>query len=189
MAATTVFVDDAVQGNLPPVCAKTGAPASRRLTIHQDLTGGLGAAWVLVFFGPLGWLVLFLVAATRSRSTLTVRIPYADAELETYVRTARRTIHLAIGTGAALLLVFGAAFGLALSDPSPLVIAGLAVLVVGGIAVLVNGALARRMLVGITLDASGRWVTLSRVHPAFAAACDGAKQAPATSPAPGWHPA
>lgn len=187
MAATTVFVDDAVQGNLPPVCAKTGVPASGRLTIHQDLTGGLGAAWVLVFFGPLGWLVLFLVAATRRRSTLTVRIPYADAELETYVRTARRTIHLAIATGLALLAICGAAFGLAV-DPSWAMLPGLGVLVVGGLAVIINGTLARRMLVGIGLDASGRWCTLSRVHPAFAAACDLAKQPPASRPTPGRYP-
>ncbi|HWJ97214.1 MAG TPA: hypothetical protein VNQ33_03580 [Acidimicrobiales bacterium] len=171
MATTTVFVDDAVRGRLPEVCAKTGVPATRHLTIHQDLTGGLGAAWVLVFFGPLGWLVLALVAVSRRRSTLTVRIPYADRELDRYVRTARRTFHLAIATGVLLLAVFGAAFGLALSDPSPLVLAGLAVLVLGGVAVLVNGMIARRMLVGVGLDASGRWVLLSRVHPAFAAAC------------------
>jgi hypothetical protein len=188
MAAVTVFVDDAVRGNMPKVCARTGVPTSKRLTIHQDLTGGLGAAWVLVFFGPLGWLVLLLVAASRRRSTLTVRIPYADAELGAYIRTARRSVHLAIATGVLLLAVFGAAFGLALSDPSPMVLAGLGVLVVGGLAVLVNGALARRMLVGVDLDASGRWVRLTRVHPAFAAACDAAKAASATAPAVGRHP-
>lgn len=188
-ATATVFVDDAVRGDLPAVCAKTGAPATRRLTIHQDLTGGLGAAWVLVFFGPLGWLVLLLVALSRRRSTLTVRIPYADDELGRYVRTARRTFHLAIGTGVALLAIFGAAFGLALSDPSPLVFAGIGVLVVGGLAVVVNGAVARRMLVGVGLDASGRWVTLTRVAPAFAAACGArgdertAERAPSRFPA------
>lgn len=172
MAATTVFVDDAVRGSLPPVCARTGVPTRKRLTIHEDLTGGLGAAWVLLFFGPLGWLVLLLVAAARRRRTLTVRIPYSDQELDRYVRTARRTVHLALGTGALLLACLAAGFGLALSDPAPLVAAGLVVLGVGGIAVIVNGTLARRLVVGIDLDASGRWVTLSGVHPAFAAACD-----------------
>lgn len=188
MAATTVFVDDAVQGNLPPVCAKTGAPTSKRLTIHQDLTGGLGAAWVLVFFGPLGWLVLLLVAASRRRSTLTVRIPYASDRLDTYVRTARRTIHLALGTGAGLLLVVAAHYGKVFTAPAASMIAGLAVLVVGGIAVIVNGTIARRMLVGISLDASGRWVTLRQVHPAFAAACEAAKRTPADRPVPGRQP-
>ena len=189
MAATTVFVDDAVQGNLPPVCARTGVAASARLTIHQDLTDGLGAAWVLLFFGPLGWLVLALVALSRRRSTLTVRIPYGDDELRRYVSAARRTMHLAIGTGVLLVLVFGAAFGLALSDPTPLMVTGLAVFVIGSVAVLVNAAIARRKLVGIGLDASGRWVTLRRVHPAFAAACDARRAAPAQAPVPGRYPA
>ncbi|MGN6693961.1 MAG: hypothetical protein ACTHN0_07265 [Aquihabitans sp.] len=194
MAATTVFVDDAVRGNLPQVCARTGAPTAKRLTIHQDLTGGLGAAWVLLFFGPLGWLVLALVALSRRRSTLTVRIPYAEAELGAYVRTARRSFHLGIATAVLVAACFGAAFGLSLSDPTPVVLVGLGVFVVGGLAVFVNGLLARRMLVGIDLDASGRWVRLTHIHPAFAAACEAAKApapapAPASGPAPGWNPA
>ena len=78
----------------------------------------------------------------------------------------------ALGEWALLLACLAAGFGLALSDPAPLVAAGLVVLGVGGIAVIVNGTLARRLVVGIDLDASGRWVTLSGVHPAFAAACD-----------------
>lgn len=167
-----MFVDDAVRGSLPPVCARTGVPTRKRLTIHEDLTGGLGAAWVLVFFGPIGWLVLLLVAASRRRRTLTVRIPYSDDELGRYVRTARRTVHLALGTGALLLVCLVAGYGLALPDPAPLVVTGLAVLVMGGIAVIVNGFLARRLVVGVDLDASGRWVTLRGVHPAFAAACE-----------------
>jgi hypothetical protein len=61
----------------------------------------------------------------------------------------------------------------------------IAVLLLGGTAVLVNGALARRRLIGIDLDASGRWVTLRRVHPAFAAACDAR---PATASQPGRQP-
>jgi len=185
MAATTVFVDDAVRGDLPGVCAKTGVPARKRLTIHQDLTGGLGAAWVLLFFGPLGWLVLVVVALSRRRSTLTVRIPYSDVELGGYVRTARRTVHLAIGTGAALVLVAAAHFGQVLTDAPTAMLVAIAVLLLGGTAVLVNGALARRRLIGIDLDASGRWVTLRRVHPAFAAACDAR---PATASQPGRQP-
>jgi hypothetical protein len=174
-ASTVVFVDDAVRGTLPGVCAKTGRPASRFLTIHQDLTGGLGAAWVLVFFGPLGWLILALVAATRRRSNLTVRIPYADDELEAYVRAARRTMHVAVGTGVVLAAIIAAHFALVLGSSTTVGLL-MATVVIGGIAVLVSGVVARRMLVGVGLDASGRWVTLSRVHPAFAAACRADRQ-------------
>lgn len=188
MAATvTVFVDDAVRGSLPDVCARTGVPTTKRLTIHEDLSGGLGAAWVLVFFGPLGWLVLALVAMSRRRSTLTVRIPYGAEPLGQYVLTARRTVHLAIGTGVVVVALLAAAFGLATSHSSMLFAAALVSLGIGGLVVIGNGLLARRQLVGIDLDASGRWVTLSRVHPAFAAAC---VDAPAAEPAarPGSAP-
>ena len=39
--AVTVFVDDAVCGRFPPVCAKTGRPGDGRLSLaHDVVTGG-----------------------------------------------------------------------------------------------------------------------------------------------------
>jgi hypothetical protein len=178
MAETTVFVDDAVQGLLPPVCAKTGAPATKRLTIHQDLTPGLGAAWLLVFFGPLGWLVLLAIAATRRRSSLTVRVPYSDDMLAVYVAASRRVFRGAAGFGVVFVAILALGLGLSLW-PSPATFAlAMGTVVIGAVVVAGCSLYARRWLVTVRLDGSGRWVTLAHVHPEFAAACRPADRAP-----------
>jgi hypothetical protein len=50
-------------------------------------------AWLLLLAGPLGWIGLLLVAATRrSAETLTVTLPYCEAtdlRMERAVRSAR----------------------------------------------------------------------------------------------------
>ena len=43
--------------------------------------------------------------------------------------------------------------------------------IAGLVGYLVAALAGRRELVGVSLDASGRWVTLSRVHESFASAC------------------
>ena len=81
MASAMVFVDDAVLGHLPPVCAKTGEATTDHLILTVPVGGseGLGIAWLLLLAGPLGWLGLVVLQLTRRSETLTVRLPFCDA--------------------------------------------------------------------------------------------------------------
>ena len=79
MAAVSAFVDDVVRGRLPLVCAKTGEPADLVIRMRQPVGSGLRSwAWLLVFFGPPGWLALLVVLMVAPAGEyLTVRIPTA----------------------------------------------------------------------------------------------------------------
>ena len=177
MASVMVFVDDAVRGDLPPVCSRDGVPTRDSLGRNQEIgdRAGLGIAWLLLLAGPLGWLGLILIAASRSGrgEALHVRLPMCESAYQR-MRGARQprdrsTFALLIATVATLLLF-------AMGDTTVLTQFGF--LVAGGVAVvslvtLVMGSLRfERANVGISLDASRRWVTLSNVHPEFAAACE-----------------
>ena len=169
MPRATVFVDAAVRGTLPPVCVKLGTPTHDQLTIDSRISGstGLGVAWLLVLFGPPGWLGLIVIAVMRRPSeVLTVELPFSE---EAYLlhRRARRMQHawfLVAGGLAVLALIAyrevqtgGAHAGVLL------VICALGAILVG----LLEWRRARSSTVGVELDASHRWVTLTRVHPAF----------------------
>jgi len=163
MAAVEVFVDDAVRGHLPAVCAKTGERADGRWRVERFVGGGLGAAWLLLFLGPLGWIVLLLVSLTSKHEVLTVRLPYstfaADHERR-LVLTRRVAIFSAIGF--ALLL------GL---QVVPLLAPLWAIATVAGCAATVVAQVRLALWrVRVRLDASRRWVTLDNVHPLFAEA-------------------
>jgi hypothetical protein len=97
MASVSVFVDDAVLGRLPNVCAKTGTPADVRQRIDQA-RGGLGAAWLLLLLGPIGWVVFLVVALTSRPEILTVRLPMSTAVVEHERRLAR--VRWAVVAGA-----------------------------------------------------------------------------------------
>ena len=63
MAAVTVFVDDAIRGDLPLVCAKTGEPTDLMIRMRQPVGGGLpAAAWLLLLLGPMGIIILVVLA-------------------------------------------------------------------------------------------------------------------------------
>jgi hypothetical protein len=66
MAAVRVFVDDAVLGRFPPVCAKTGMPSDGRLAVTTTVggSGRVSAPWLilLVLLGPIGWVALAVLA-------------------------------------------------------------------------------------------------------------------------------
>ena len=82
MSTVTVFVDDAVQGHLPMVGATDGAPAEGLHRINTSIGGSSGWLWVLVFFGPIGWLLLILLLAfSGSARQLVVRLPYTHDAL------------------------------------------------------------------------------------------------------------
>ena len=149
MAAVTVFVDDAVLGRLPPVCVKDGIWTDDHLTFTQDVGGrtGLGVAWLLVLAGPLGWIGLFVIAATRpSNEALTVTLPYSEAA-HLRLRRAKRAC------SQATLLLMGAIVGafvalLFRTTDSRLLALGLGVVVAGAlIKVIVESVMVNRATV------------------------------------------
>lgn len=165
-------MDDAVLGRLPAVCIKDGTPAASRLRIIEQVgrPEGLGVLWLLLLLGPIGWVVLAVVWAWPAGERLAIEVPMSDAAYDRFTE-ARKNRTLAgacslLGIAFAALVLVGSAFGL-IGD----------VLVVGTVAGLlamwwVADGRFRRASVGVALDASRRWVTLRRVHPTFAAACD-----------------
>lgn len=161
MAAVSVFVDDAVRGRLPLVCVKTGERTDLMIRVQQPVGGGLnGAAWLLVFLGPPGWLALFVVMLLSSgQEYLTVRIP----QTETAYRREKSLERFRLAAfGAGMATIF---FGIVRPGmfPALWLAAGVAFLVA---AVALHG-LVHRQTVVISLDESRRWVTLSGVHPDF----------------------
>lgn len=175
MAEVVVFVDDVVRGTLPPVCVKDGVPTGDLLTMRHDLGAptGLGLAWLLVLAGPLGWLGLVLVASVRGTrgDILTVQVPLSETAYQR--RLAARSLRrraMAIGAIGSLIVLLTLR---GLGSPARLALVGVVAVTV----LMAFGAflLAERRLrseqVDVELDASRRWVTLSRVHPAFVAAC------------------
>jgi hypothetical protein len=164
MASVEVFVDDAVRGRLPAVCATTGAPAEGKFRIDQ-FQGGLGAAWLLVFLGPLGLIALFVLALTSRREVLTVRLPWTVAAADRELRLLRtRVVSIFTAVVFALLLV---SRWVPLFDPL-CAIAALA----GCVAAVVAQIRLSLRRVGVRLDASRRWVTLTNAHPAFVEAVE-----------------
>ena len=164
MASVTVFVDDAVKGDLPPVCVRTGRPAGTRVTVDASV-GGLGVLWLLLLAGPIGWLVLLvLLLAGKGSETLTVKLPYtADAfARERQLRNMR---------DAAVVL---ALFALIAAVAHPLLAPMVWVVLAGA---LVAVACAAHVFLDVQsptvgLDASRRWVQLGNVHPALASAAE-----------------
>lgn len=185
MAQVTVFVDDAVRGTLPGICAKDGTPTADLLTVRDELgdRAGLGVAWLLLLLGPLGWLGLLIISLARSGrgEVLTVQVPMSDHAYD-QLRAARR-----LRRGAVAVAVAGGLVGLWIltstdrtaGDALQWRTLGLLALaaVVGAILTLfVADHRLTHASVQVDLDASRRWVTLSRVHPAFVAACQAHEQ-------------
>jgi hypothetical protein len=171
MARALVFVDDAVRGRLPGVCAKTGVTTADHLVQTVPVGGneGLGIAWLLILAGPIGWFALFVYALARRVETLTVRLPYSDAAYHE-LAGARRRRRDAAWAGALFLLGALLVFAPALLDARAAA-AALAVIGAGLLVVAIAGTWRIRQAgVGVELDGSRRWVTLTRVSDAFAAA-------------------
>jgi hypothetical protein len=175
MAATTVFVDDAVLGNLPPVCAKTGDTTEDHLVLTVPTrNNGLGVAWLLLLLGPVGWLVLFVYAVARRDETLTVRVPFSDRSYGELSHARRRQRALGWSTVATFLCALFVTIlhtFTARATAAALATIGLALLV----SWIAESLRVRRVGVGVELDGSRRWVTLSRVHGDFVRAVDAAR--------------
>jgi hypothetical protein len=189
MATATVFVDDAVLGHLPGVCVRTGTGTDdiMRLTTAVGGHEGIGLAWILVLFGPLGWLGLFLYAATRRAETITVRLPYCEPAYEAFEQDRRAKRIAGVAT---LVLVAGALAGIFTSTLPGRVAATMLLLVAAGAATsyLANALRLRRYLPRVSLDGSRRWVTLTGCSAEFADAVNSAHQAKRAVAAPASRP-
>ena len=177
MADVTVFVDDAVLGRLPDVCAKDGTYTDDRLTLRQELggSGGLGILWLLILVGPVGWLALVIISFVRgSGGMLTVTLPFSEGAYERLVRSRRQrwpwgitTVVLGFATVVYLLNTIGDYQSFLRTILG--VVAGL-IFFICLFGWMKSVARFRKATVDMDLDASRRWVTLSRVHPDFVAA-------------------
>lgn len=171
MAAVQVFVDDAVRGSLPDVCAKDGVAATSRLTVTTEIGRGnrLGILWLLVLAGPLGWVILVILALRPRGELLVVEVPYSRVAYDRMAAARhRRDVALWAG-GLGALALAGVSVWVGLGAAGALLVV---LLVVATAAVAVRAEIARlRASVRVELDASRRWVTLDDVHPAFADAC------------------
>jgi hypothetical protein len=165
-----VFVDEVVVGDLPPVCAKTGAAATGRMVSESSVGTGAGWAWLLIFLGPIGWIALLLVA-TRGQETLQGEIPMSGAASRVIFDRLRLRNICALG---AVVFAIGAWFvgGRVSGAAGPLLLMALSALLVG-LGFHIAADLAG---VDMELDGSRRWVTLRRVHPDFIAAVEERRQ-------------
>lgn len=153
-----VFVDDFVLGRLPPVCVVTGQATNDQVKMRSNVHP-LNPVWLLlILLGPIGWLILLAVAWSNG-DYLTGWLPYSRAEMS--VRDARRRL-LLIGTAVAVvgfLLLAGFLH-------VPVMFGGALVALFAG---LIGFTALESREPRVSLDASGRWVTIRRVHPSFVA--------------------
>lgn len=167
MGLARVFVDDAIEGRLPPVCVLTGAEADSYRVLTRRIGGMEAWTAILILIGPIGWLLIAVMGLVSGRSEfLTVLLPYED---DAWSRVEhRRRVRFIAGLGA---FVAGA---LALTRWTPWLWAAV---LVGALAVgVVTHAKLVRVEVNLDLDASRRWVTISGVSEAFAEAVDRTRQ-------------
>ena len=161
MAAVSVFVDDAILGDLPLVCAKTGEPADFLVTVRKTVGGGIPVwVWFLLFLGPLGIVALLLAAAfAPAQEYLTVRIPETEASRQRERQLERWRLG-ALGAGVAVPFL-----GLLTVGMFPLLwlAAGVAFFLAAGAITVVLW----QQSVGVSIDVTRRWVTFANVHPAF----------------------
>jgi hypothetical protein len=163
VAEVTVFIDDAVLGNFPPLCIKEGIPTSDRLTWREPVNP-LGSAWLLLFLGPVGWLCLLLIAGRSGH--VTAKLPFCEfAYRRLQVARRMQTIWVTFAV-IAWLLGLGA-----VAIHSRASIAAAAALGLGALAATVKAVIETRrlryLIVRLDLDGSRRWVTISGVHPTF----------------------
>jgi hypothetical protein len=186
MTQVTVLVDDAVNGRFPPVCALTGTRSDGTVTIGATVTRERQRArrrLLLLLTGPPGWAVALLLARSATRptpvespATLGVRIPWTEAAEARVLRLrAERALLWLSFLASAVALAFvmwgpiGHQPGLALDRLAARIIVGTLVALVAGTAAAARVAhhRTRRADIAAHLDESGRWVTLTAVHPAF----------------------
>ena len=160
MASVTVFVDDAVRGDLPPVCVQSGAPATTVVSTDVWVGRGLGLLWLLLLAGPIGVLVLlFLVVGHAGQEKVVVKLPYDEAILP-----KKNRLRAVRAAGLALTFVGVVGFVAGVLSAGWIWV-GLAV--VSLVVSLVAHFRLNFDSIEVELDGSRRWVRLAYVHPAF----------------------
>lgn len=153
MAHVAISYEAFANGNLPPVCCKTGEPTDILVNIRFSYAPSW--TWILFFFGILPWVLARVFASVRVEGDL----PFS-AEAERRLVLSRRTAIVAM----VLLIPFAA---LAFSGPAG------AVLIIADVAVAaVAYALNFVWSPGIIPD-DHHAVELTRVHPRFVDAVRG----------------
>lgn len=162
VAGVVLRRDDYEDGVLPAVCVRTGVPADV-LVDHRSGAGSSPAVLLLLLLGPIG-VVLILVVDRLLWVEARGVVPMARAAVEQR-RRARRAWNAVALAGLAALAA-GVA-GIVIAEVTPV----WALLAAGGFVVAVVGWWGPVLgAVRGRPDRSGRTVTLSGAHPAFAAA-------------------
>lgn len=184
--AVRVFVDDAVQGRFPRVCARTGRPSDGWLSVDAVVGRSRSMSTTVIvllilFGGPLGWIVVLLFSPSQPTDRLRVELPWTvDTQAEVVaLRQRRRLAWIASAAGAAvafaLVLTTVGGAGWTMSGRVVLVTVVVGAIGAAAVALATEWQIGRRT-VGVDLDASRRWVTLSNVHPNFARAVRAGQQ-------------
>ncbi len=172
-ASITVFVDDAVRADLPPVCASTGRAADGYLPIRRT---HLNPWWfLLLLLGPFGIVALLALVLLGDRTeVLVVRLPMTSPAVDAYVARRRELLVLTLGLAGAVVggAVGAAVLGVDRGAPAGDALFWANVVLIGGILAAMAAQWWRvaRTGFGITLDASRRWVQIDGVSPKLAAA-------------------
>ena len=162
MASVTVFVDDAVLGRFPPVCAYTGGETRRLARVDAHVGGPPGLVWLLLLGGPPGLVLLLVLLVCWRSERLSVKVPYSDGALERDRRRRRvRWVSAGVALSAAAIAVTG---GVIVQN------VWLGIALVAAVMTFITHALLYFDGIDVDLDASRRWVTIRGVHERFAAA-------------------
>ncbi len=169
---TRIPVDDFVVGDLPMICVYTGEPADGFVDLETDDSRFQWWMIILVFLGPVGWILLALVyGLSRGPGRVGGAIPMTRDALDDHNNMARISSRAWIVpiagfvSGALILMVSNRHWTYVLG--TTLLMLGL----VGGFAVLaVMSFLTNSRRVSAELDATRRWIELRNVHSDFAAA-------------------
>jgi hypothetical protein len=125
----------------------------------------------LFLFGPVGWIALVvLTAVARRPGRVSGILPMTADAVQRYDSLARVSQRAMVITGLGIAAWFGMLVWSGRGVGTPAVIA-LSGLVVAGAILAVGAAIAAPFRwIDLELDGSGRWVTISRAHPDYAAA-------------------
>jgi hypothetical protein len=177
MATVAVFVDDAVRGQLPGVCAKTGEPSDGWLTLDTPIgrMARIGTPWLALLLVPfIGWLALLVLGLLRpDRSEiLTIEVPWTESAQQRIDDLRRRRRALWCTVVVALAWTVAVVWTASQVDVAVVPGAALAIVSAGAavaayVGVLVVEAQLGKASISVSLDASRRWVTLGNVAPRF----------------------
>jgi hypothetical protein len=162
MERVRVPVDAFREGRLPEVCARTGTPADWLVRLRAYRTPRW--TWSLLLLGVPALLVARLLATQEVEGF----VPLSDRALS---RLERLSLILRIELILSILILAVSFYG------KWLVLARLGMVALA--IVMTTSVLGQRFCsVGAEVDRGGRWVVLTRVHPAFREALDQSHREP-----------